>query len=109
MGINWRSTVIVVNKNQTERVNVTDIGNYSTKNRTYVNIGYNTVSWSIPYENDVSNISLETGEWAYLYDALNNTWHSYLKGVGGENFRITPYDVILVNLKSARWLQLHGG
>jgi len=106
---NWDATVIVVNRNITRRINVTDMYNYSVKNRTFMKTGYNVVSWSSYSEKNASELPLESGEWVYKYDTVNRTWKAYLKGVGGDDFKVKPYDVIVTYLKNSRWWNLMFG
>jgi len=108
---NWDATVIVVNKNITRRLNVTDIYNYSTRNRTFVKGGYDIISWSSHHIKNASELPTDSGEWVYKYDVINNTWKAYLKGVGGDDFKVRPYDVIVTFLNNSRWwnIMTNGG
>ena len=106
---NWDTTVIVVNRNITKRINATEIHNFSTKNGIYMKEGYNVLSWSVYSKKNASQLPLDFGEWAYKYDTIHRRWQAYLKGVGGEDFRIRPYDALLTYLNNSDWWNLMFG
>ncbi len=102
---NWENAVIVVNYNSTSRINLTE--NYSYTQNKWLLEGSNLVSWSDVRDTTAANLSfLQSDEWVYKWDTMEEKWYGYLYGVGGDDFNVTGYDVLTVDANSDRLINI---
>jgi len=103
---NWDTAVIVVAKNTTARVNTSY--NYTNTQNILLDTGYNIIAWSNYTNITASQLNLINGEWAYKWLTVNKQWKGWLKGMGGDNFDINGYDVIIIYANSQRNMRIGG-
>jgi len=63
-----------------------------------ISSGYNYLSWSNNSSTTAYNLSIgvETGDWVYKYDTVNDIWFANWVNMAGDDFIIESYDVLVV-------------
>ena len=88
--------MVCVGYNDTVRINTTS--NVSNIKDTDLSPVYNYLGWCSKNQINVSNwTDVRDGDWVYKFDTVNNTWLSWFTTLhAGDNFKIRPYDGLII-------------
>ena len=122
----WDALAVVIESDLSKRINITDSPDQreaywsevaALENTTDAEqiltlpAGLNYICWSNISNTTSSSISIGLGanDEIYIYDTQTGTWSRYIYGLGGTEFTIDAYDILVLNLTGLKVITIQDG
>ena len=123
----WDALAFALGTDYTKRINITDASpdqreSFFSQTAALENMtnssqslslpaGRNYICWSNVTSTTSFNLSIgfDTNDWVYFYNTSSGTWSTFRFGVGGTDFTIDSYTILILNLAGARTITMQDG